>query len=60
MEDAFYSRWDMVTTDLYYAGAFLNPYLFYNKELADDIDSLSMCKRVLQKLCPLETYPDVV
>jgi hypothetical protein len=60
MEDAFYNRWRMVRTYLHYAGALLNPYLLHNKELADDSDSLIACKRVLQKLCLLETYPDVV
>jgi hypothetical protein len=60
MEDAFYNRWTMVKTDLHYAGALLNPYLFLNKELANDSDSLITCKRVLQKLCSPETYPDVV
>jgi hypothetical protein len=60
MEDAFYNRWTMVKTDLHYAGALLNPYLLHDKELADNNDSLIACKRVLRKLCSLETYPDVV
>jgi hypothetical protein len=60
MEDAFYNHWRMVKTDLYYVGALLNPYLLHDKELADDNDSLIACKKVLQKLCPLETYSDVV
>jgi hypothetical protein len=47
-------------TNLHYAGALLNPYLLHNKELADDSNSLTTCKRVLQKLCPLETYPDAL
>ena len=50
----------MVKTDLYYAGALLNPYLLYGKELVDDSDSLIACKKVLQKLCFPETYPNVV
>jgi hypothetical protein len=50
----------MVKIDLHYAGALLNPYLLYGKELADDNDSLSACKRVLRKLCSPETSPDVV
>jgi hypothetical protein len=58
MEDTFYNRWTMVKTDLHYAGALLNPYLL--QELADDSNSLIACKRVLQKLCSPETYPDVV
>jgi hypothetical protein len=40
IEDVFYNHWTMVRTDLHYAGALLNPYLFYNKELADDSYSL--------------------
>jgi hypothetical protein len=60
MEDAFYNRWTMVKIDLHYAGALLNPYLLYDKELADNSDSLIACKKVLQKLCSPETYPDVV
>jgi hypothetical protein len=47
MEDAFYNRWTMVKTDLHYAGALLNPNLLYDKELANDSDSLTVCKRVL-------------
>jgi hypothetical protein len=60
MEDAFYNRWTMVKTDLHYAGALLNPYLFHDKELADDSNNLIACKRVLRKLCFPKTYPDVV
>jgi hypothetical protein len=60
MEDAFYSQWEMVKTNLHYAGALLNPYLLYNKELADNSDSLTSGKRVFQKLCSLETYSNVV
>jgi hypothetical protein len=48
----------MVKTNLHYAGTLLNPYLLHNNELADD--SLMACKRVLQKLCPSETYPNIV
>jgi hypothetical protein len=50
----------MVKTYLHYAGALLNPYLLHNKELADDNDSLTTYKRVLQKICFPETYPDIV
>jgi hypothetical protein len=60
MEDAFYNCWTMVKTDLHYASVLLNPYLLHDKELADDSDSLTACKRVLRKLCSPETYPDVV
>jgi hypothetical protein len=54
MEDAFSIQWDMVKTDLYCTGALLNPYLFYNKELVDNSNSLTICKRVLRELCSLE------
>jgi hypothetical protein len=50
----------MVRIDLHYVGALLKPYLLHDKELADDSDSLIACKRALQKLCPLETYLDIV
>jgi hypothetical protein len=60
MEDAFYNRWTMVKIDLHYAGALLNLYLLYHKELANDSNSLILYKRVLRKLCFPETYPDVV
>jgi hypothetical protein len=60
MEDAFYNHWTMVKTDLHYEGALLNLYLLHDKELADDNDSLIACKKVLRKLCSLETYPDLV
>jgi hypothetical protein len=60
MEDAFYNRWTMFKTDLHSAGALLNLYLLHDKELADNSDSLTACKRVLRKLCSPETYLDVV
>ena len=60
MEDAFYNCWTMVRTYLHYAGALLNPFLLHDKEFADDSNSLIACKKVLQKLCSPETYPDIV
>jgi Protein of unknown function (DUF 659)/hAT family C-terminal dimerisation region len=59
-EDEFHARKRMITTDLHSAGALLNPYLLHDKELADDPDAITACKRVLQKLCTPDTYPDVV
>ena len=50
----------MVKTNLHYASTLLNLYLLYDKEMADNSDSLTACKRVLQKLCSLETYLDIV
>jgi hypothetical protein len=60
VEKHFRVRWAMVKLDLHDAGAFLNPYLLHNKELADDLDAITACKRVLGKLCSPETYLDVV
>ena len=60
IEDALYNRWTMVKTDLHYVGVLLNPYLLHDKELVDDSDSLTVCKKVLQKLCSPGTYLDVV
>ena len=50
----------MVKSDLHDAGALLNPYLLQDKELADDLDAITTCKRVLGRLCSPETYPHVV
>ena len=60
VEKHFRERWALVRTDLHDAGALLNPYLLHDKELADDLDAITACKRVLGKLCSPETYPDVV
>ena len=60
VEKHFRDRWALVRTDLHDAGALLNPYLLHDKELADDLDAITACKRVLGKLCSPETYPDVV
>jgi hypothetical protein len=49
MEDAFYSHWRMVKSDLHYAGTRMNPYLLHDYELADNSDSLIACKRILSK-----------
>ena len=50
----------MITTDLHSASALFNPYLLQDKELADDSDVITTCRRVLQNLCTPETYLDVV
>ena len=59
-ENVFSNCWTMVRIDLHYVGALLKLYLLHDKELTDDNDSFITCKSTLQKLCPLETYPDVV
>jgi len=46
--------------DLHDAGALLNLYLLHDKELADDLDATTTCKRMFERLCSPETYPDVV
>ena len=56
----FRDRWALVKTDLHDAGALLNPYLLHDKELADDSDAITACKRVLERVCSPETYPHVV
>jgi hypothetical protein len=45
--------------DSFYTSVLLNPYFLHNKELAVDSNSLTAYKKVLQKLCPLEIYPNV-
>ena len=59
-ERQFYARKQMISTDLHSAGALLNPYLLHDKELGDDSDVVTACKRVLRNLYTPETYPDVV
>jgi len=39
IKDQFYQRWKMLTTDLHYVGAFLNPYLLGEACLHDDVDA---------------------
>ena len=60
VEKHFRERWALVKTDLHDAGALLNLYLLQDKELADDLDAITTCKRVLGRLCFFETYPNVV
>ena len=60
VEKHFCERWALVKTDLDDAGALLNPYLLQDKELADDLDAITACKRVLERLCSPKTYRDVV
>ncbi len=39
IKDQFYQRWKMLTIDLHYVGAFLNPYLLGEACLHDDVDA---------------------
>ncbi len=57
---AFHVRRKMVDNDLQSAAALLNPYLLHDKELADDADAMSACKRVLEKICKPDEYAAVV
>ncbi len=49
IEDQFYQRWKMLTTDLHYARALLNPYLLGEICLHDDANAKKMLNRVLRK-----------
>jgi hypothetical protein len=57
---SFHVRREMVANDLQSAAALLNPYLLHDKELADDADAMSACKRVLEKICKPDEYAAVV
>lgn len=48
--DDFYKRWDMLRTDLHYAGALLNPFLLDEVMLMDDDEAREAILRVLRKL----------
>jgi hypothetical protein len=39
----------MLTTNLHYVGAFLNPYLFGDTRLHDDVDAKEALNKILQK-----------
>ena len=58
--EAFKAQWEMVETDLHYAGALLNPYLLEDKKQADDQNETDACKRVVMEICKPGKYPNVV
>jgi hypothetical protein len=49
MEDQFYHWLKMLTTNLHYVRAFLNPYSLGEAYLHDDIHAMEILKRVLWK-----------
>jgi hypothetical protein len=52
-----FNKWkEMVTMDLHYTGALLNPYLSDKKTLAEDNEANHALKRVFKKLCLPENY----
>jgi hypothetical protein len=53
LEENFTKRWDMMLTDLYYASAFLNPYLKDVLEIQENGDAKCALNRVVRKLCAI-------
>jgi len=47
IEFQFYQRWKMLTADLHYTRAFLNPYLLGETCLHDDADAKEAQNKVL-------------
>jgi hypothetical protein len=47
IEDQFYMRWKMLTTNLHYAWAFFNPYLLGEALLHDDANAKEVLNKVL-------------
>ena len=50
IEENFMKRWDMMLTDLYYAGAMLNPYLRGHMELQQNVEAKHALNRMFRKL----------
>jgi hypothetical protein len=53
LEENFTKRWDMMLTDLHYAGALLNPYLKVVLEIQENGDAKRALNRVVHKLCAI-------
>jgi hypothetical protein len=51
LEENFTKRWDMMVTDVHYAGALLNPYLKDVLEIQENGDEKRALNRVVRKLC---------
>jgi hypothetical protein len=47
IENQFYLRWKMLTTDLHYAKALLNSYLLGEVHLHDDVDVKGALNKIL-------------
>jgi hypothetical protein len=57
IEDQFYRRWKMLTTDLHYARALFNPYLLGEACLHDDVNVKETLNKILRKrACTLIAY----
>jgi hypothetical protein len=50
LEAQFMHKWDMMLTDLYYAGALLNPFLMNVMEIQNNGTAKRALNRVVQKL----------
>jgi hypothetical protein len=53
LEENFTKRWDMMLTDLHYAGALLNLYLKDVLEIQENGDAKCALNRVVRKLCAI-------
>jgi hypothetical protein len=53
LEENFTKRWDMMLTDLHYAGALFNPYLKDVLEIQENGDAKRAFNRVVHKLCAI-------
>jgi hypothetical protein len=53
LEENFTKRWDMMVTDVHYAGALLNPYLKDVLEIQGNGDAKHALNRVVLKLCAI-------
>jgi hypothetical protein len=53
LEENFTKRWDMMVTDLLYAGALLNPYLKDVLEIQENGDAKRALNRAVRKLCAI-------
>jgi hypothetical protein len=56
LEENFTKRWDMMLTDLHYAGALLNLYLKDVLEIPHNGDAKCALNRVVRKLCAILEY----
>jgi hypothetical protein len=53
LEENFTKRWNMMLTDLHYAGALLNPYLKDVLEIQENGDAKCALNKVVRKLCAI-------
>jgi hypothetical protein len=55
IEDQFFQRWKMLTTNLHYARTLFNPYLLVEVHLDDDLDAKEALNKILQKIANTST-----